>query len=126
MFSEKISIRFILSPGRRTGSNQHFPCAVTPDLHQTDNSHGTDLDSDTHRQLATRCIPAVSCHCHKQYARCQFNYLFSSNGLESEISRKKWRKNGLDMKFISSCQIHAISGPTVSFPKIHKFLYPGH
>ena len=25
------------------------------------------------------------------------------NGLESEISMKKWKNNGFDMKFISSC-----------------------
>ena len=29
------------------------------------------------------------------------------NGLESEISMKKWKNNGFDMKFISSCQIQA-------------------
>jgi len=29
------------------------------------------------------------------------------NGLQSEISMKKWKNNGFDMKFISSCQIQA-------------------
>jgi len=29
------------------------------------------------------------------------------NDLESEISMKKWKNNGFDMKFISSCQIQA-------------------
>ena len=29
------------------------------------------------------------------------------NGLESEISMKKWKNNGFDKKFISSCQIQA-------------------
>ena len=28
-------------------------------------------------------------------------------GLESEISMEKWKNNGFDMKFISSCQIQA-------------------